>query len=68
MKFRLSRDEEVELEVTNFYEYPRGTDGTCALCQGDPCNEHSPPDSNIAKFYANNTWADTCPVCDGRPT
>ncbi|HEY0820998.1 MAG TPA: hypothetical protein VGD46_19585 [Rhizobacter sp.] len=61
-------DETVELEVEDYYEYPRGPDGLCALCKGDPCNEESEPDSLIARWWAANPHASTCPVCDGRPT
>lgn len=60
--------EEVFIEVVSFYEYPRNAAGFCALCNGDPCNENSPPDSLIARFYAHEPDAETCPVCDGRPT
>lgn len=48
-------------------DFARGDDGTCAFCCGDPCAESSPPDSRIAQFFKRNAWAETCPMCDGRP-
>lgn len=52
------------------YDFPRSGDkhGTCAFCQGDPCNEDNKPGSLIARYYADTPHADTCPMCDGRPT
>jgi hypothetical protein len=32
-------DETPVLDVTDFAEYLRGPDGTCAFCHGDPCAE-----------------------------
>lgn len=61
-------DRPVDLEVDRFSDFARGPDGTCALCHGDPCNESSPAESLIALWWAANPHADTCPVCDGRPT
>jgi len=50
-------------------DFPRGPDGTCAFCQGDPCAERSALDSAIGAYMArNSTWAETCPMCLGRPT
>jgi hypothetical protein len=49
-------------------EYPRGSDGCCAFCHGDPCAERSGPETHIGKFYAENPKAETCPMCDGRAT
>lgn len=57
-----------QLEVGAIYDFARGLDGTCAFCQGDPCNEAKSIDTPISRFYAKNTHAETCPVCDGRPT
>lgn len=56
------------LTVIYIAEYPRGVNGTCAYCHGDPCAERSRATSLIAKYYARNSWAQTCPCCDGRPT
>lgn len=57
------------LTVIYIAEFPRGVDGTCAYCHGDPGAERSPETSLIAQFYARNgSWAETCPCCDGRPT
>jgi hypothetical protein len=35
---------EVTLDVTDFAEFLRGEDGTCAFCHGDPCAERPCPD------------------------
>ena len=56
------------LDVSHIAEYPRGADGMCAYCQGDPCAETSPPESLIAKYFARFDWVGACPCCDGRPT
>ena len=61
-------DEVVLLPVSRFCVFVRGPNGTCALCDGDPCNERSAPNSPIARFYANSPHAVSCPVCDGRPS
>lgn len=58
---------ETTLDVHHIAEYPRGADGTCALCHGDPCDEKKEPGSMIGKFYQENPEAGTCPVCHGRP-
>lgn len=42
-------------------------DGTCAFCCGDPCAEDG-DDTRIAEYYRRNPRAETCPVCEGRPT
>lgn len=49
-------------------DFPRGPGGTCAFCQGDPCAESSPPDSPIALYFSRNKRAETCPMCQGRPS
>jgi len=56
------------LTVIYIAEFPRGIDGTCAYCHGDPCAEDSVPESLITKFFKRNSWAETCPCCNGRPT
>jgi hypothetical protein len=56
------------VSVNYWAQFPRWKDSTCAYCHGDPCNENSPPTSTIARYYARNPHAETCPVCDGRPT
>lgn len=59
----------VECDVTHVADgYARGPGGACAFCHGDPCNERPVPDSAIARFYADNPGASTCPCCEGRPT
>lgn len=63
------RFERILLEVKHFAEYPRGRDGTCALCHGDPLNEKNPAaDTLIKRFYEDNPGAQTCPVCFGKAT
>lgn len=57
-----------EINVTSFNEFMRGPGGSCAFCKGDPCNEFPKKGSVISRFYEENPLADTCPVCDGRPT
>lgn len=47
----------------------RNAEGVCAFCEGDPCNEYlNTENSNIAEFYRQHPKAETCPMCDGRPT
>jgi hypothetical protein len=69
----------VTLDVAYISEFPRGADGACAFCHGDPCAEYSPSDSPIARFFSRNRarainmgmiemMPETCPCCDGRPT
>ena len=58
-----------EVVVAYISEFPRGKDGTCALCQGDPCAEDkSRKKTLIKKYYKENPNATTCPCCNGRPT
>lgn len=59
---------EIHLDISHLADFPRGQDGTCAFCHADSLAESSPEDSEIAKFYARNPKAETCPMCDGRPT
>ena len=74
MKFKMADGTEIELNVERFYEYPRGEDGFCVLCKGDPCNEDPPvegePETLIAMFYRTGEeegeYAQTCPICDGK--
>lgn len=56
------------LPVLYVAQYPRGPNGCCAFCNGDPCNEEGTTDTPIARFYAAAPHADTCPICDGRPS
>jgi hypothetical protein len=58
----------VRLDVLHWAEFPRGADGTCAFCHGDPCAENGDKDALISRLFAENTWVQTCPVCDGRAT
>jgi hypothetical protein len=45
--------------------FARGPDGLCAFCHGDPCDEDSPKDSLIAKYFATAHSPSSCPVCEG---
>lgn len=67
MKFRISDSKQVELDVVHFWEYPRGEDGLCVLCHGDPCADGG-DDTLIAEWWRNNPHASTCPICEGRPS
>lgn len=73
----------VKIPVAYIAQFPRDRDGTCAFCHGDPCAEFSPPDSQIAQYFARGraraaqyenpllrqgAMPQTCPCCDGRPT
>lgn len=45
--------------------------GRCAFCHGDPCAEDSDETTLIGAFFKRNkgkSWADTCPMCGGRPS
>lgn len=42
--------------------------GVCAFCAGDPCAEFSPELAPISIYFKDNTWAETCPFCQGRPS
>jgi hypothetical protein len=59
---------EQQLEVAYIAEYPRGPGGTCAFCSGDPLGTRSPAGSLIAAYYRRNPTAETCPLCQGRPS
>lgn len=50
--------------------YARGPNGTCAFCEGDPCNEHPEEngDTAIKKYALDYPRFETCPCCNGRPT
>lgn len=68
VKFYPGDGTEVEIEVAFVSEFPRGVDGTCAFCHGDPCAEAG-GDTDIARYAARNkTSFETCPCCGGRPT
>jgi hypothetical protein len=59
------------LYVADIAEYPRDADNLCAFCHGDPCAEHSGPESEIVKHMNRcPSYApfETCPLCLGRPT
>lgn len=55
------------LKVASVSIFPRGDDGTCVFCKGDPCAENA-GNTIISRYYERNPSAVTCPVCDGRPT
>lgn len=56
-----------DVDVFYISNFPRGDDRTCAFCHGDPLNERKKSDTNIALYYERRS-AETCPMCDGRPT
>lgn len=57
----------VEIDVSRIADYPRGANGTCAFCAGDPCAEDG-GDTLIAAYFQRNPRAATCPMCGGQPT
>src|ERR1019366_1328446 len=57
-------NDEVWLDVIYLAEYLRDVDGLCAFCHGDPCGEHSAPDSLIMREIAatpSYSTFETCP-------
>jgi hypothetical protein len=62
------------LYVADISEYPRDAGNLCAFCHGDPCAEHSGPETAIAQYRDRAAaWLagapfETCPLCNGRPT
>lgn len=67
--FPVGDGSEIRLPVTRIAGgFARGPGGLCAFCAGDACGEDSAPDSPIARFFAANPIAPSCPVCDGRPS
>jgi hypothetical protein len=68
VRFLPGNGTEVFVDVKYIAQFPRGADGTCAFCHGDPCNEESDSDSEIAKYFAETKNAETCPMCEGRAT
>jgi hypothetical protein len=52
--------------------FPRGADGTCAFCAGDPLGERSGNETLIGAFFLRvaqrHGEGDTCPCCSGKPT
>lgn len=59
--------EDMTYAIYGYAEFARGKDGTCAFCHGDPCAELD-QEANINVYFRLNKWAETCPVCEGRPT
>jgi len=59
---------EVQLPVAYIADFPRGENGACAFCGGDPCAERTDAVLRIRDYYQRNPGATTCPMCDGRPT
>jgi len=49
------------------YDFPRGRDGLCAYCHGDPLAEHG-VNALIRGYYERNPTAETCPMCHGAPS
>jgi hypothetical protein len=67
VEFRPGDGTRVRVEVEYISDYPRGADGICAFCHGDPLAGESSPTSDIARFYERSPRAETCPMCLGRP-
>lgn len=58
---------ELWLDVSYVAVFPRASNGSCAFCLGDPAAALSGPDTPIGAYFAGNSDAFTCPVCEGRP-
>lgn len=57
------------VDVAYISDFPRGADGHCAFCHGDPCAERCTADEPIAKLRKKlGKFFETCPMCDGRPS
>lgn len=68
------------IEVSSIAEFPRGKNGRCAYCYGDPCAEYpvTPDTQQIHDFYLRNKlkresgksrwFPESCPCCGGRAT
>lgn len=62
-------DGQILLEVDYFAGGFLRNNGVCAFCLGDPCNEDHPgSESNIDMFYKSHSQAESCPMCEGRPS
>ncbi len=62
VRILLGDGQETEVEVSYFSEFLRGPNGSCAFCDGDIDGEV------MRDYFATRKWAQSCPVCDGRPT
>lgn len=58
----------VEIEVAYIGDFPRDKRGYCAFCHADPCAEETDKTTLIAQYFARNAHAETCPMCQGRPS
>jgi hypothetical protein len=58
----------VVVEVAYLSDFPRDVRGLCAFCHADPCAEGPDKTTEIALYFARNPRAETCPMCDGRPS
>ena len=62
-------DRKILLTVSVIAGFPRGLDGSCAFCHGDPCADYSGPETLIGNYAARlGRTFETCPCCAGRPT
>jgi hypothetical protein len=59
---------ETEVDVAIIAEFPRDDQWMCAFCHGDPCAESNDRSTAIAQYFDRNAQAQTCPMCDGRPS
>lgn len=62
-----------DVPVDHFSQFPRRENGTCALCNDDPCAERDNAKekrtfihelADHPKFW---NYYQSCPFCDGRP-
>ena len=67
LEIMLGDGKERHIEVAYFCDFLRNMNGCCALCNSDSDNWDDPT-TVIGEFFENNKWAETCPVCQGRPT
>lgn len=60
-------DDVYYVPVSHFAEFIRGIDryGCCAFCKGEDWDN---PNTFIGDWFKRHPTADTCPVCQGRPT
>lgn len=57
---------EILLTTTGWSDFLQDVNDECAFCHGDPCAERSNSKTLIGNYFARNSWAQTCPCCDGK--
>jgi hypothetical protein len=68
ISFRPGDGTEIMVEVAYLGQGPKDARGRGAFCHGDPCAENGDPTTEIARYIARNPRAETCPMCEGRPS